>query len=241
MINAIIVDDEPLAQEVLEAHLSKIPEVNLVAKCDNAIEAREALNTNDIDLMYLDIQMPQISGVEFVKSLTHPPAVIFTTAFDNYAVEGFELNAVDYLLKPISIDRFLKATNKALDIIQTNHKSQAAFVDAADDDFIFVKADKKLVKINYSDVLYIEGLKDYVIIKLNDKRVITLQTMKSLEQKLPSNIFLRIHRSYIVNMSKIDALMGNMVELKEKGQVKHLPVGKNYRDKLLSIVQDKKL
>ena len=241
MINAIIVDDEPLAQDVLEAHLMKIPEVNLVAKCDNAIEAREAINANEIDLVYLDIQMPQITGIEFVKSLTNPPAIIFTTAFDNYAIDGFELNAVDYLLKPISLDRFLKATNKAIDVIQAQHKSQATEVDTAEDDFIFVKADKKLVKINYNDVLYVEGLKDYVIIKRDEKRVITLQTMKSLEEKLPSNIFLRIHRSYIVNMNKIDAIMGNMVELKEKGQVKHLPVGKNYRDKLLAIVQDKKL
>ena len=241
MINAIIVDDEPLAQDVLEAHLTKIPEVNLVSKCANAIEAREVLQNNDVDLVYLDIQMPQISGVEFVKSLTHPPAIIFTTAFDNYAVEGFELNAIDYLLKPISLDRFLKATNKAIDVIGAAHKSQAAEIDSTEDDYIFVKADKKLVKINYSDVLYIEGLKDYVIIKLNDKRVITLQTMKSLEAKLPSNIFLRIHRSYIVNLSKIDAIMGNMVELKERGQVKHLPVGKNYRDPLLTMVHDKKL
>ena len=241
MINAIIVDDEPLAQDVLEAHLSKIPEVNLVAKCDNAIEAREALNAHEVDLVFLDIQMPQINGIEFVKSLTNPPAIIFTTAFDNYAIDGFELNAVDYLLKPISIERFLKATHKAIDAIGASHKNQAAELDSAEDDFIFVKADKKLVKINYSDVLYIEGLKDYVIIKRDEKRVITLQTMKSLEAKLPSNIFLRIHRSYIVNMTKIDAIMGNMVEIKEKGQSKHLPVGKIYRDRLLSIVQDKKL
>ncbi len=241
MINAIIVDDEPLAQDVLEAHLEKIPEVHLVAKCDNAIEAREILNGHDIDLVYLDIQMPQLTGIEFVKSLTHPPAIIFTTAFDNYAVEGFELNAVDYLLKPISLDRFMKATNKAIEAIESSHKNQATEFDAAEDDFIFVKADKKLIKINYSDVIYIEGLKDYVMIKRDDKRVITLQTMKSLEAKLPKNIFLRIHRSFIVNLSKIDAIMGNVVEVKEKGQVKHLPVGKNYRDELLAIVQEKKL
>lgn len=241
MINAIIVDDEPLAQDVLEAHLMKIPEVNLVAKCDNAIEARKVLSENDIDLVYLDIQMPEITGIEFVKSLTNPPSIIFTTAFDNYAVEGFELNAIDYLLKPISIERFMKATTKALDMIESSHLSQAAEIDSSTDDYMFVKADKKLVKVNYSDVIYIEGLKDYVIIKRNDKRIITLQTMKSLESKLPSDIFLRIHRSYIVNLKKIEAIMGNMVEVNEKGQVKHLPVGKNYRDELLAIIQGKKL
>ena len=241
MINAIIVDDEPLAQDVLEAHLMKIPEVNLIAKCDNAIEAKKMINAHEIDLVYLDIQMPQITGIEFAKSLTHPPAIIFTTAFDNYAVEGFELNAIDYLLKPISLERFMKATNKAIESIEKTHRSEATDFETSEDDFIFVKADKKLVKIHYSDVIYIEGLKDYVIIKRNEKRVITLQTMKSLEAKLPSNIFLRIHRSYIVNIKKIMAIMGNMVEVKEKGEIKHLPVGKNYRDELLAIVNDKKL
>lgn len=248
MINVIIVDDEPLAQDVLETYIEKLPDVNLVQKCNNALEANEALKNHDVDLMFLDIQMPQLTGTDFLRSLANPPVVIFTTAYSNYAVDGFELNALDYLLKPISLDRFLKSVNKA----QEQIKLQRAAADQAgppqdtavvepEADFMFVKADKKLIRVHYDDVVYIEGLKDYVIIRLQASRIVTLQTMKSLEKKLPSNIFKRIHRSYIVNLDKIDALMGNMVEVKEKGQVKHIPVGKNYRDELLELINQNRL
>ena len=240
MINVIIVDDEPLAQDVLETYIEKMPDLNLVCKCSNAFEANAALKDNDIDLMFLDIQMPQLTGTDFLRSLAHPPIVIFTTAYPNYAVDGFELNALDYLLKPISMDRFMKAANKAIDQINLKRGQAAPSVEAKND-FIFVKADKKLVKINFSDVLYIEGLKDYVIIRMNESRVITLQTMKSLEQKLPSEFFKRIHRSYIVNVKHIDAIVGNMVELQEKGKAKHIPVGKNYRDGLLELINKNRL
>ena len=243
MINVIIVDDEPLAQDVLETYIEKMPDLHLLKKCNNAIEANQALKENEVDLMFLDIQMPQLTGIEFLKTLNNPPIVIFTTAYPNYAVEGFELNALDYLLKPISFDRFAKAVNKAEDQINLR-KGQTPTTEQAEseDDFIFVKADKKLIKINFHDVLYIEGLKDYVIIRIaNGKRVITLQTMKSLEAKLPSKLFRRIHRSYIVGIEKIEAIVGNMVEVTEKGQKKHLPIGKNYRDELLAIVNQNRL
>lgn len=245
MINVIIVDDEPLAQDVLETYIEKIPELHLVQKCSNAFEANDALKQHDIDLMFLDIQMPQLTGIDFLKSLTRPPVVIFTTAYPNYAVDGFELNALDYLLKPISMERFLKAANKAIDQIELqrgNDTRAASSLEAEEDpDFIFVKADKKLVKVKFDEVLYIEGLKDYVIIRQNDSRVITLQTMKSLEKKLPSEIFRRIHRSYIVNVNKIEAVVGNMVEIEEKGKAKHLPVGKNYRDELLALINQNRI
>jgi DNA-binding LytR/AlgR family response regulator len=246
MINVLIVDDEPLAQDVLETYIEKMPDLNLVQKCNNALEANEALKSNDIDLMFLDIQMPQLTGTDFLRSLVDPPVVIFTTAYSNYAVDGFELNALDYLLKPISLERFLKASNKA--VAQIELKKAAASVNARKEaaeieveaDFMFVKADKKLIRVYYDNVVYIEGLKDYVIIRLKDTRIVTLQTMKSLEEKLPA-IFKRIHRSYIVNLGKIDAVMGNMVEVQEKGQVKHLPVGKNYRDELLELINQNRL
>ena len=242
MINTIIVDDEPLAQDVLETYIEKIPEFNLVQKCSNALEANEALKNNDIDLMFLDIQMPQLTGIDFLKTLSKPPLVIFTTAYPNHAIEGFELNALDYLLKPISLDRFIKAANKAIEQMDLLNKESATGADAGGNpDFIFVKADKKLVKINYSDILYIEGLKDYVIIRMDKGRVITLQTMKSLEEKLPTKNFKRIHRSFIVNLDKINAILGNMVEVFEKGQAKHLRVGKNYRDDLLAIINKNRL
>lgn len=236
MIKAIIVDDEPLALDVLETYIQQLPNIELVQKCSNAIEANEALKNNDIDLMFLDIQMPQITGVEFLKSLNNPPKVIFTTAYPDYAIEGFELNASDYLLKPISMDRFMKAVNRV------NQEIELEQGDTADnEDFFFVKADKKLIKVMFNDILYVEGLKDYVIIKRNDSRIITLQTMKSLEAKLPSSMFKRIHRSYIVNLNKINAVMGNMIEISEKGEKKHIPIGKNYRDQLLEIINGNRL
>ena len=244
MINAIIVDDEPLAQDVLETYIEKIPEINLLSKCNNAIEANEMLKKEDVDLMFLDIQMPQLTGIDFLKTLSKPPIVIFTTAYPNYAIEGFELNALDYLLKPISLDRFMKAVNKAIEQIELQRKDSGSGQSSGqqdEPDFIFVKADKKLIKINYADIIYIEGLKDYVIIRMNTQRVITLQTMKSLEEKLPQNHFKRIHRSYIVNIDKIDAVVGNMIEVQEKNQTKHLPIGKNYREELLAIINKNRL
>lgn len=233
MIRAVIVDDEPLALEILESFIEKIPEVELIGKCSNALEANNLLKETAVDLMFLDIQMPELSGIEFVKSLRNPPHIVFTTAYPDYALEGFELNAIDYLLKPIAFDRFLKAVNKATDRI----KNESTDVE---DEYFFVKADKKLVKINYSDILYIEGLKDYVIIKCNEGRVITLQTMKSLEEKLPDQMFMRVHRSYIINLESITAVEGNTIYINNK-QDKSVPIGKNYRDRLLENINQKKL
>jgi len=248
MIRTIIVDDEPLALDVLETYIEQVPELELVARCSNALEANKVLAEEEIDLMFLDIQMPQLTGIDFLKSLVRPPLVVFTTAYPNYAIEGFELDALDYLLKPISMERFLKAVNRASEMLKLRQADEhPATEQTADDelqtedDFIFVKSDKKLVRVNYDDVLYIEGLKDYVIIRMEKGRVITLQTMKSLEDKLPRQRFQRIHRSYIVNLDKIQAIIGNMVEVMEKGQVKHLPVGKNYREELLQIINSKRL
>jgi DNA-binding LytR/AlgR family response regulator len=246
MIKVIIVDDEPLAQDVLETYVEKFPELSLVQKCNNALEANEVLKNQDIDLMFLDIQMPQLTGIDFLKTLTRPPLVIFTTAYPNYALEGFELNALDYLLKPISLERFIKAVNKAVEQIKLQRNEPGSVSSNAAEggdhpDYIFVKADKKLVKVNYHDIIYIEGLKDYVIIRMENQRVITLQTMKSLEDKLPAPRFKRIHRSYIINIDKINAIVGNMVEVMEKNQPKHLPIGKNYRDELNDMIEKNKL
>lgn len=244
MMNTLIIDDEPLALDVLETYISKMPELNLVARCSNALEANELLRKNQIDLIFLDIQMPQISGVDFIKALPNPPLFIFTTAFSNYAVEGYELNAIDYLLKPISMDRFMKAVNKAMEQFELRNKEEASETGSSGAEgveFFFVKADKKLVKVKYDEILYIEGLKDYVIIRLEQGRVVTLQTMKSLEEKLPLSRFKRIHRSYIVSIDKIHAVDGTSVDVYEKGQIKQLPIGKNYRDEILEIVNKNKL
>lgn len=242
MIKTLIIDDEPLALEILEAHIDNIPELTLVAKCSNAIEANQVLKEESIDLIFSDINMPQLSGIEFMRSLTNAPMVIFTTAYPEYAVDGFDLEAVDYLLKPISFERFFKAANKAIERYQADQSAAESNTNVtASDDFFFVKSDKKLIKTFYKDILYIEGLKDYVIIRTETGRIITLQTMKSLESKLPSDMFARIHRSYILNLDKIQALEGNMVEVTEKGQPKMIPIGKSYRDELISMIESKKL
>ena len=243
-MNILIIDDEPLALDVLETYISKMPELNLVGRCSNALEANELLRKHEIDLIFLDIQMPQVSGVDFIKTLPNPPLFIFTTAYSNYALEGFELNAIDYLLKPISIDRFMKAVNKALEQFELRHREESSAESGSGTEgveFFFVKADKKLVKIKYDEILYIEGLKDYVIIRLEQGRVVTLQTMKSLEDKLPVTKFKRIHRSYIVSIDKIHAVDGTSVDVYEKGAIKQLPIGKNYRDEILGIVNRNKL
>ena len=241
MIKAIIVDDEPLALEVLETYINQIPEIQLIKKCENAFDANEALRNHHIDLMFLDILMPQLSGIDFLKTLSNPPCVIFTTAYPDYAVEGFELNAVDYLLKPISLERFLKAVNKVSEKLASRKLEHDTVQYEGVEDFFFVKADKKLVKVNFDDILYIEGLKDYVIIRQENGRVITLQTMKSLEDRLPETKFKRVHRSFIVNIKRITAILGNMVELMEAGKIKQLPIGKNYRDELLDMINENKL
>jgi DNA-binding LytR/AlgR family response regulator len=237
MIRAIIVDDEPLALDVLETYIAQLPELELVARCENALEAREVLKEHDVDLMFLDINMPQLTGIDFVKTLSVKPNFIFTTAHPYYAVEGFELNAIDYLMKPIPLERFMKAVNKVINM----QLGETSAPEKKKENFIFVKADKKLIKVNFDDILYIEGLKDYVIIRQKEGRIITLHTMKSLEAKLPDHIFKRIHRSYIVNIGAIDAIVGNMIELKEKSQVKHIPIGKNYREELLKVINKNRL
>ncbi|MEY3051855.1 MAG: hypothetical protein RLY31_1640 [Bacteroidota bacterium] len=242
MINTLIVDDEPLALDVMETYLEKMPEIRLVRRCGNAFEALQALQQEDIDLVFLDIQMPQLTGIDLLRTLSDPPLVIFTTAYPNYAIEGFELNATDYLLKPISLERFVKAVNKATEQIERRRRENAHEMHLVDaEDFIFVKSDKRFVKVKFSEVVYIEGLKDYVIIRTEKGRIITLQTMKSLEEKLPQRLFRRIHRSFMVNIDKVEAILGNMVEVVEKGQPKHLPIGKNYRDDLSDLINDNRL
>ncbi|MFM2269719.1 MAG: hypothetical protein RL757_3160 [Bacteroidota bacterium] len=246
-MNVIIVDDEPLALDVLETYISRMPDLHLVARCNDAFEANEALKNHKVDLMFLDIQMPQLTGIEFLKSLTRPPMVVFTTAYSEYAVEGFELSAIDYLMKPISMDRFMKSVNKAREQFdQKNGETEKTTPETHAPegelvDYIFVKADKKLMRVRFSEIMYVEGLKDYVIIKLETQRIICLQTMKSLEDKLPMQKFVRIHRSFIVAIDKIQAIVGNSVEVTEKGIAKHLPIGKNYRDELLEMIEKHKI
>ncbi|KAB2913790.1 MAG: response regulator transcription factor [Bacteroidetes bacterium] len=220
-VSCLIVDDEPLAQDILDSYVKKTPQLNLVGICSNAIEALEKMKHNQVDLIFLDIQMPEITGIDFLRSLKDPPMVIFTTAYQNYAVEGFELNAIDYLLKPFSQDRFLKAVRKAEELfVLKNEHSQR------EDDYIFIKSDQKLQKVSYNDILFVEALADYVKIHTPEKRYITLQTMKNMEEKLPERYFKRVHRSFIVALDKIITIVGGNVEI--NGQ--KIPIGKNYKE-----------
>ncbi|MGA3015138.1 MAG: LytTR family DNA-binding domain-containing protein [Bacteroidales bacterium] len=234
MIRCVAIDDENLALDLLEDNILKVPFLQLVKKCKSGMEALDVLQTEKIDLLFLDIQMPDISGIQFLKSLHHKPLVIFTTAYEKYALEGFELDVIDYLLKPYSFERFLKAVNKAQDHLSMHEKKQdqpeteeISFTNQ----FIFVKSDYKLVKIEIPEIQYIESLKDYVKIYAGDKPVITLSSMKAIEEKLVPPDFIRVHRSFIVNFRKIQYIHRNFVKVGEK----EIPIGDNYKESFLQI------
>ncbi|MFC2136918.1 LytR/AlgR family response regulator transcription factor [Bacteroidota bacterium] len=229
-MNCIIVDDEPLAQDLLEDFINKVPFLKLIKKCKNAFEAIEIIHNEEIDLIYLDIQMPKLSGIQFAESMEHEPMVIFTTAFSKYAVESYNLNAVDYLLKPFTFERFLKATNKAYakltSKVSLENKKQK-------NEFIFVNADYSSVKINLYDILYIEGLKDYIKIYAGSKPILTLQSLKAIQEKLPKNQFIRVHRSFIVSINKIESIQRNRIIIGEK----RIPVGDSYKKEFYQLVE----
>src|SRR5688572_6277494 len=218
----IIVDDEPLAIEILESYVGKVEQLQLVSTFRNAVSAFTFLQQHSVDLIFLDIQMPKLSGIDFLKTLKHPPKVIFTTAFRDYAIEGFELEVADYLLKPIPFERFLKAVAKVMH--QQAPEAVAASPQAitkSDEDFVYFKVDKKMVKTKMSEILYIESIKDYVKVRTIDKEIITQQKISYLEESLPKQQFLRIHRSFIVNCDRIDAYSATDVEI---GKF-HIPIG----------------
>ena len=234
-VKCLIVDDEPIAAQVIQNYLNKLETFEIVKICNNALIAFEHLQSNPVDLVFLDIQMPKISGLEFLKALQNPPKVIIVTAHREYAYEGFELDVVDYLLKPVSFERFLKAINKynsiINDTIQSENDPDHVFKSA--NEFIWVRADRKNVKISVNDINYIEGLKDYVKIFVNDNMIISKIPLKKMEQKLPADRFIRIHRSYLISALKISAYNNDGIEI---GSVM-LPIGKNYRDSVLSFLE----
>ena len=224
-VNCIAVDDEPLALDVIESHLNQIPSFNLLARCSSAIEANEFLNQNQVDLIFLDIQMPEMNGIDFLKTLSQKPKVIFTTAYPNYALEGYNLDVVDYLLKPISFDRFLQAINKVQRQLKTTNVGLNQAVPAKQES-IFVKADKKLIRIFLEDIYYLEGMKDYVKICAEKETIAALMTMKHIDEVLPDEKFVRVHKSYIINIAKIKSIVGNSIEINDK----LVPIGKSYKE-----------
>jgi two-component system, LytTR family, response regulator len=229
IIKCIIVDDEPIAREILENHLQKIDVIKVVTTCKNAIEAFNEISSNAIDLIFLDINMPEISGLSFAKSINKNIKVIFTTAYREYAVEGFNLKAVDYLLKPISFERLLQAVNKYLDENILVQDGLVTEVKEEKCDFIFVRSDRKMIKINFSEINYIESYSDYIKIHLDDKTIVTRETISNIEAKLPQKDFLRIHRSYIVSIAKIESFTNEFIEVKKKAH----PISRSYKKDVL--------
>lgn len=213
IISCIIVDDEPIAREILENHLQKIDTIKIVANCKNAVEAFNAINSNTVDLLFLDINMPEISGLSFAKSINKNIKVIFTTAYREYAIDGFDLQAVDYLLKPISFDRLLQSIYKYLDENTIVRQEEIMEIPEEKTDYIFVRSDRKMVKINFAEIYYIESIGDYLKIHLSAKNIITRESISSIEAKLPYHDFLRIHRSFIVSIPKIESFTNEYVEV----------------------------
>lgn len=224
----VIVDDEELARELIETHLSQLDEFELVASCESALEATKVLASNSIDLLFLDIEMPVLKGTDFLKSLSNMPKVIFTTAYRDYAIEGFELNAVDYLLKPIVFERFFKAIQKFLESVQLKVEEAEKEEASISTDFVFVQANRKNIKIQFDDVLYIESLKDYIKIYLKEDSVMTKYSITAFNELLDHR-FLRVHRSFIVNKDAISAFTKHDIEI---GKIE-IPIGNNYKQQVM--------
>ena len=223
MIRCLIVDDEPLSRQVLKGFVADHPDLELAGECKDALEAMSFLEKYEVDLLFLDINMPKLSGVNFYKSLHKKPEVIFTTAYSEFAVEGFELNAIDYLMKPIAFERFIKAIQKVKDKLGQNSTSLPV------QDYIMLKADKKMYRTPYEDILFCEALGDYVKVHLKDKVLIVTTTMKKLLAELPEQIFLRTHKSYIINKTKVEYIEGNQIKIGSQ----MISIGQSYRDVVL--------
>ncbi len=226
-LKTIAIDDEPLALRLVSDYVSKTPFLELVAALDNPLDAIEFLSQQPVDLVFVDIQMPDLTGIEFVRSLETAPKIIFTTAYEKYAIEGFKLNAIDYLLKPFSYEEFLKAAQKA----RKQAELEAAIPQSieANNQFLFLKSEYKIRRINFNDILYIEGLKDYIKVYTvgEDKPILSLNSIKSLEQKLPEDKFMRVHRSFIINLERIEVIERSRIVFGKT----YIPISDQYKDK----------
>ncbi|SMG10703.1 two component transcriptional regulator, LytTR family [Marivirga sericea] len=229
-LKVLIVEDEHLAAEGLKSYVAEIEFLELIAYCENALEANKLLSEQSIDLIFLDIQMPKITGIEFLKSLSKPPMVIFTTAYPNYALQGYELDVIDYLVKPYPFDRFLKAVNKAKDRFVLENSNNQESEKNREIDYFFVKSEQKLEKVVINEICYVEAMENYVIIHTDSQKTISLMTMKSMEEKLPLDQFIRSHKSYIVNISKVESIEGNCLNVKSK----QLPISRQNKQEVLN-------
>ncbi|HPG11113.1 MAG TPA: LytTR family DNA-binding domain-containing protein [Chitinophagaceae bacterium] len=237
MLKCVAIDDEPLALALLEDNISKVPYLQLVAKCSDTLEATKVLQENKIDLAFIDIQMPGLTGLEFIESLSQKPMFILITAYKQYALESYSLNVVDYLVKPVPLTRFIAACNKAYELYQLKNKAISPQAAPMHNDFFFLNADYSLVKVFFKDILWIEGLKDYIKVHLKqgNKPIITRMTLKEIEDQLPVSLFIRIHKSYIISIENITSIKKNNVFIQD---VK-LPVGETYRDNIQKLTGKK--
>lgn len=230
----IIVDDEPVAREILQNHLSKIETIEVVADCKSAIEAFNVISNEIIDLIFLDINMPQISGLSFAKSINNNIKIIFTTAYREYALDGFDLQAVDYLLKPISFERLLQGVNKYINENSPVQVAEIKEIISEKSESFFVRSERKMMKINFPEILYIESLADYIKIHLKDKNVVTRETISSIEAKLPQQDFIRVHRSFIVAVKCIESFTSELIEIGKK----QIPISRSYKDSVLKQLEN---
>ena len=238
MIRCIAIDDEPLALKQLESYISKVGFLELEAACNSAVDASKVLASQPADVLFCDINMPDLDGMSFVKSLASKPMVVFTTAYSEYAVEGFKVDAVDYLLKPFGFNEFEKAALKVKRLYDLENKEEVTLLDY--DDSVYIKTDYKTVRVEVSSIIYIEGMSEYVKIITEDQKdpVIALLSMKKLEGKLPGNRFMRVHKSFIINLSKISQVSKGHVRMQDGSSI---PIGESYRDSLLSYINSKSL
>lgn len=235
-ISCLILEDEPLAAEVLEDYISQVPFLARKATCSDAIYALEVLQQQTIDLIFLDIHLPKLKGLDFVKTLQRPPKIIVTTAYQEYALQGYELNVVDYLLKPIEWSRFLMAVNKLEHATEVSHSSHRVVPGSGEKPYLFFNVNKRKVKIFLDEILYIESLKEYIRITTPHKSILTKYQLNEIEELLTRNNFLRIHRSFIVARDKVETFSATDVELSGK----HLPIGRNYKEEVLAVLEGKK-
>ena len=234
-IRCLIIDDEPLAQRIVERYIQEIPTLELVQRCNNALDAIEILKEKKIDLIFLDINMPKLTGLEFLRILKHPPLVIITTAYAEFAIQGYELDVVDYLMKPFGMERFLKAIQKVQDILKPREHFLSAKTsgESQEDQYIFVKSSKKTYRISLNDIHYIEALGDYVKIYTTDRMIISYHSMKNLENLLSPKQFPRVHKSFIVSLSKIELIEGNQVKLRDR----FIPIGTNFKAEFEKLIR----
>lgn len=225
-MNCIIVDDEPLAREAIELLVKDIDYLTLAGTFNNASAAARYMEQNTVDLIFLDIQMPGITGIEFAKTISRRTLIVFTTAYSEYALDSYEVDAIDYLIKPVEPERFRKAADKALSYRSLLMQDEKENIEPAADDYFFVKSDRKYFKVNFEDILFVEGLKDYVILQLEEQRIITRMNLKAMNELLPKSLFLRVNKSYIVNTARIEAFDNNDIFIKTH----EIAIGSSYRD-----------